>query len=98
MKNGMLSGELALGRRPQNKFWLTFWLCFAGAVALQILARRGVTVGARIAEIAGVCDGPAEEEARFLSAREKEFPVADDDRGAQMREAIAAAKALHRPV
>lgn len=71
---------------------LTAPLCFAGAVALQILARRGVTVGARIAEIAGVCDGPAEEEARFLSAREKEFPVADDDRGAQMREAIAAAK------
>ena len=71
---------------------LTAPLCFAGAVALQILARRGVTVGARIAEIAGVCDGPAEEEALFLSAREKEFPVADDDRGAQMREAIAAAK------
>ena len=40
---------------------LTAPLCFAGAVALQILARRGVTVGARIAEIAGVCDGPAEE-------------------------------------
>lgn len=45
MKNGMLSGELALGRRPQNKFWLTFWLCFAGAASFLlpcVLVDKGV--------------------------------------------------------
>ena len=45
MKNGMLSGELALGRRPQNKFWLTFWLCFAGAASFLlpcVLVDKGI--------------------------------------------------------
>ena len=45
MKNGMLSGETALGRRPQNKFWLTFWLCFAGAASFLlpcVLVDKGI--------------------------------------------------------
>ncbi|MCL1888196.1 MAG: chorismate synthase [Kiritimatiellaeota bacterium] len=36
---------------------LTAPLTFAGAVCLQILARRGVTIHARIVEIAGIADG-----------------------------------------
>ena len=39
MKNGMLSGETALGRRPQNKFWLTFWLCFAGTGTVHVVVQ-----------------------------------------------------------
>ena len=45
MKNGMLSGETALGRRPQNKFWLTFWLCFAGTASFLlpcVLVDKGI--------------------------------------------------------
>lgn len=68
---------------------LTAPLCFAGAVALQILARRGVQIGARIAEIAGVPDGDGPD---FLAAREKEFPVLDDRQGEAMRAAIEAAR------
>ena len=37
---------------------LTAPLCIAGGIALQILARRGIRVGAHIAAIHGVCDAP----------------------------------------
>ena len=37
---------------------LTAPLCIAGGIALQILARRGVQIGAHIASIHGVCDAP----------------------------------------
>jgi len=68
---------------------MTAPLCFAGAAAMQILARRGIQIGARIAEIAGVEDGDAQD---FLVARDKEFPVLDDAQGEKMRQAIAAAR------
>ena len=76
---------------------LTAPLCAAGGIALQILSRRGVTVGAHIAQIADVTDTSfdpvaicAEELERLLL---KDFTVLDDAAGAKMREAIAAAKA-----
>ena len=37
---------------------LTAPLCIAGGIALQILARRGIRIGAHIASIHGVCDAP----------------------------------------
>ncbi len=68
---------------------LTAPICFAGAVAMQILERRGVSVRARIAEIAGILDVF---EGDLKSVAEKEFPVIDDRAGAMMREAIERAR------
>ncbi len=76
---------------------LTAPLCFAGAVSLQLLERRGVRVGAHILSIAGAADAPFDPvavTARELAAPgEKAFPVLDDGAGGRMLEAIAAAKA-----
>lgn len=75
---------------------LTAPLCFAGAVCLQLLERRGIAVGAHIAAIAGVEDAPLDpvavtaEQLRQISA--KEFPVLDDPRGAAMRREIQLAR------
>ena len=75
---------------------LTAPLCFAGAVCLQILQRRGIEIGAHIAEIAGVQDVSfnelGETPERLHEAGEKIFPVLDDNAGAQMREKIEEAR------
>ncbi len=75
---------------------LTAPLCFAGAVCLQILARRGVTVGGHIAAIAGGQDtafDPVHVNADMLQKMAaKEFPVIDDEVGAKMRASIEAAR------
>ncbi len=68
---------------------LTAPVCFGGAVALQVLERRGVAVHARIAEIAGILDA-FEGDRAIVSA--KDFPVLDDLAGARMREAIERAR------
>ena len=68
---------------------LTAPLCIAGGICLQLLRREGIEIISRIAAIAGVEDlGEL-----TASTAEKAFPVVDDERGAKMREAIAAAKA-----
>ena len=67
---------------------LTAPLCIAGGICLQILAREGIKVVSRIASIAGISD----EGELTSSTADKEFPVVSDARGAQMREAIAAAR------
>ncbi len=75
---------------------LTAPLCVAGGIAKQILARRGVYVGAHLDSVAAVSDRPfplyptAE---LFEEVSGKSFPVLDDEAGARMREAILAAKA-----
>lgn len=75
---------------------LTACLCMAGGVALQVLARRGVTVGAHLARVACVDDArfdpvaPAPDD--LLAPGRKIFPVIDDEAGARMREAIEAAR------
>lgn len=75
---------------------LTAPLVFAGAAARQILERRGILVGAHIAEIAGIADHPyqqlGESREQLLLAGTKEFPVNDDAAGAMMQEQIQAAK------
>jgi chorismate synthase len=68
---------------------LTAPICFAGAVAMQILERHGVSVRGRIAEIAGLLDAY---EGDLKGVAEKEFPVIDDRAGAMMREAIERAR------
>lgn len=75
---------------------LTAPLCFAGAVCKQILAKKGITIGAHISQIAGICDTPfdsvAISEDILLGAGKKEFPVLNDEQGEKMKEAIIDAK------
>lgn len=76
---------------------LTAPLCVAGGITLQLLARRGITVGAHIAAIGDVEDTPldalhpAKEALRAIGG--KAFPVQDDAAGERMRALIAQASA-----
>ena len=74
---------------------LTAPLCVAGGIAKQILARRGIYVGAHLSSIG------TEEDIRFPlhptkglfeAIAAKEFPVMDEEAGARMRRAILEAK------
>ncbi|MGN0634185.1 MAG: chorismate synthase [Oscillospiraceae bacterium] len=75
---------------------LTAPLCFAGAVAGQILERRGIYVGAHIAEIHKIKDdsfdpvGASRED--IISVREKAFPVLNDEKGKRMKRDIEKAR------
>lgn len=80
---------------------LTAPLVFAGAVAKQLLAARGIFVGAHIAAIGGIRDISLTEggflkdktaETVLRAAARKELPVIDDGAGEKMHGAIAAAK------
>lgn len=75
---------------------LTAPLVFAGAVCRQILARRGIAIGAHVLQIGDVRD----ESFDVLGVRaslldelsQKAFALIDDTKEALMREAVAAAK------
>jgi len=71
---------------------LTAPLVFAGAIAKQLLALRGIKVGAHISNIYGICDGPLEAPEDLLPLAEKGFPVLDDAQGDLMQQAILEAK------
>nr|WP_325186228.1 chorismate synthase [uncultured Oscillibacter sp.] len=74
---------------------LTAPLCVAGGIAKQILAHRGVYVGAHLASVGGVRDAPLPlhpTAALFAEVAAKPFPVLDDDAGARMQAEILAAK------
>ncbi len=75
---------------------LTAPLCFAGAVAKQLLKQKGILVGAHIAQIAGVSDlafDPVSLDAdTLLCAGQRDFPVLDVQAGETMREKIEAAR------
>ena len=75
---------------------LTAPLVFAGAVAKQVLARRGVTVAGHIQAVAGILDAPLDlarpDWAALQAAAGKAFPVLDDEKGAAMQAAILAAR------
>lgn len=62
---------------------MTAPLCFAGAVCKQILARRGITVGAHIAAIGtaedALFDPVCMDAAQLDAVGEKTFPVIDDN-------------------
>ncbi|MGI5868782.1 MAG: chorismate synthase [Kiritimatiellia bacterium] len=72
---------------------LTAPLAFAGAVCLQMLAARGVRVGARAVEIGGVRDAEIDPTAAAFDVSAKAFPVVDDACGERMKAAIQAAHA-----
>lgn len=70
---------------------LTAPLCIAGGIAKQILARRGIYVGAHLSSIAGIKDEifplePSKE--LFDSLAKKAIPVIDEAAGEKMAEAI----------
>ena len=75
---------------------LTAPLCFAGALALQILEQRGITIAAHIARIENVQDPSPDFAAvtreELTALLKKPFPVFSDDAGIRMRQAIEAAR------
>jgi len=75
---------------------LTAPLCIAGGIAKQILARRGIHVGAHLASVGSEDDAafplyPTKE--LFDSVAAKPFPVLDDAAGERMQEVILQARA-----
>lgn len=75
---------------------LTAPLCIAGGIVLQILGRRGITVGAHIASIAGVHDQRFDpvriDEHTLKSIAKHGFPILNDTENAAMQAEIEAAK------
>ena len=68
---------------------LTAPLCIVGGICLQLLAKEGITVRARIRAVADVTD-----DALFTApVSHKAFPTVSDDAGDAMQQRIAAAKA-----
>jgi chorismate synthase len=73
---------------------LTAPICAVGGIALQILARRGIYVGAHLDSVGGVRDArfPIKpDKALFDEIAGKPLPVIDDAKGKEMQKAIAAA-------
>ena len=75
---------------------LTAPLCFAGGVARQLLAARGVLVGAHTARIAGIDDTPFDpvglDATTLLAPGKAEIPVLDPESGRRMLDAIELAR------
>ena len=71
---------------------LTAPLVFAGAVAKQILAQKGIVVGAHISSVYGISDASLEDWESLRAVADKDFPVLDDEAGREMQEAILEAK------
>lgn len=73
---------------------LTAPLCFAGALAMQLLEKEGIRIRARIAQIENVCDAPIDFACPDLDViASGELAVIDPAAGERMREAILTAKA-----
>lgn len=73
---------------------LTAPLCAVGGIALQILERRGIYVGAHLESVGGVHDErfPLKpDKVLFEELAGKDFPVIDDARGKEMQGSIARA-------
>ena len=71
---------------------LTAPLCIAGGLCKQWLEGMGIQVFAHIAAIAGISDTPFDPLAPDMDSIQPDFPVINPDAGAQMRDAISAAK------
>ena len=68
-------------------------MAFAGAICLQMLKARGIRIGARALEIAGVRDIEIDPADAAYDTAAKEFPVVDDACGERMKAAILEAHA-----
>lgn len=93
---GFIASKGSLDYRGGGHFSgrLTAPLVAAGAVAKQVLARRDVWVGAHISAIYGILDESAMHDPEVLKGlRDKAFPVLDEVKGEEMRQAILDAKA-----
>ena len=74
---------------------LTAPLCIAGGIAKQILARRGIFVGAHLAAVGTVDDAPfplRPTRELFDAVAAKPFPVVDDEAGQRMQSLILEAR------
>jgi len=75
---------------------LTAPLCIAGGVALQILEKNGIYIGAHIASIGAVHDDKFDpvniRKEQLQSVAEKEFPVIDAAAGEAMKDAVEVAR------
>ena len=75
---------------------LTAPLCFAGAVAQQILEKRGIYIGAHIAEIHGITDKSFDpintSRQDIIELKDKDFPVIIDVQGNEMKKEILNAR------
>lgn len=75
---------------------LTAPIVFAGAVAKQLLAARGITVGSHILRIAGISDARfdpmGETRESLLALTHETLPVLQKEKAEEMRRAIAEAK------
>lgn len=92
---GFIASQGAQDHRGGGHFSgrLTAPLVAAGAVAKQILAQRNVWVGAHISAVYGILDESAMQEPEMLKTLAgKSFPVLDDAKGEEMRQAILEAK------
>ncbi len=70
---------------------LTAPLCAAGGIALQILARKGIYIGAHLQKIGSAADDPfplLPEKDLFDQIAAKPFPVLNDEKGAEMQSLI----------
>jgi chorismate synthase len=81
---------------------LTAPLCFAGAVCLQILARKGIWIGAHLASVGTADDLPFDPVSvtveEFAEIAGKEFPVIDDQAGELMKAEIEKARSVQDSV
>lgn len=75
---------------------LTAPLCFVGAIAGQILEKRGIYTGAHIAEIHKIKDDSFDSirttRDDIIALREKAFPVLNDEKGKRMKRDIEKAR------
>ena len=72
---------------------LTAPLCFAGALAMQLLEREGIRIRARIAQIENIFDAPMDYARPDLDAiLSGDLAVVDTEAGSRMRDAVLAAK------
>lgn len=75
---------------------MTAPLCIAGGIALQILKRQGIHIGAHIASIGRFHDTPFDpvsvDADVLVPLKSKDFPVIDDPAGARMQQEIINAK------
>ena len=71
---------------------LTAPLVAAGAVAKQLLAGRGVWVGAHISAVYGILDRAMDDPEELRALAGSSFPVLDEAKGEEMRQAILEAK------
>ena len=75
---------------------LTAPLCVAGGIALQILARKGIFIGAHLSNVGGIADDlfPLDPTASlFRQISGYDFPVINAEKGSQMQQLIRDAAA-----